>query len=347
MPTDTLERASHLFAISEGRPPVERTDGGAIVRGLKIFRTGTFKDSRGVQRTWTKDDLGEIVSNFHKLETVFPNPPVRADHSTSVDKVKGHFTDARVEGEFLVGDLVFTEPEGADKYERGTYRNRSIEVGPYETNGVAPTTLWPTLLGMAFVDISAVEGLYRRENPEDQVTEPIKFRIRGVETTNVEDVHAYIAELEKRPEAGSIQNFKLAGEETADFAKVQSHIDKLETFRSEQMTAGRDQFVDKLVTEKKVAAPQADDLKTFAKSLDDAGYDAWVKTYEKAPALFTQQAPSGDGSKGDGPSQEEQVLLDLRETVSMHRRGGMTPEKIKATESYRKLVAISPADAIA
>ena len=353
MTVTELEHTSHLFAISEGMPPLEDTDRGTkIVRGLKIFRAGTFKDSRGVQRTWTTDDLQNIVANFQKLQPVFPSPPVRADHGFSVDKVKGYFTGVRVDGEFLTGDIEFTEPDGAEKYARKTYRNCSIEVGPYETNGATPETLYPALLGMAFVDISAVEGLgFRRESTEDPVT--TTFRIRGVETSNVEDVQAYIAELEKRPEAG--QTFRIAGADVADYAKVQEHIASLETenmalqtFRSEQLTAGREAFVDKLVTDNKVGAPQADDLKTFAKSLDDAAYAAWCKTYDNAPTLFKKQTSSGDGNTDNngGANAQEQEIASLRKTISMHRSTNMSDEAIKKTAGYQRLIVLSPADAI-
>lgn len=354
--TTTLEHTSHLFAICEGMPALEDTDRGTkIVRSLKVFRTGTFKDSQGRQRNWTHKDLQEIVENFQKLQTVFPNPPVRADHGSSVDKIKGYVTDVRVEGDFLVNDVEFTEPDGADKYARKTYRNRSIEVGPYETNGATPATVWPAQVGLAFVDISAVEGLgFRRESTQESQVELATFRIRGVETTNADQVQAYIAELEKRPEAG--HKFRIAGADTEDFAKVQEHIAAVEgenatlkTFRSEQVTAGRETFVDKLVTDKKVGAPQSDDLKTFAKSLSDDAYDAWAKTFEKAPAMFTSVVGAGNGSTDNqgGADAAAQEIVDLRETVAMHCRSNMAVDKLKATDSYRKLVVLSPADAIA
>lgn len=352
MSTDTLVPTSHLFAISEGAPEVTQTERNtSIVRGLKVFRTGTFKDSRGKQKTWTIDDLHKIAENFRALQPVFPNPPVRADHGTSVDKVKGFVTDVRVEGEFLVNDIEFTEPDGAEKYTRKTYRNRSIEVGPYETNGATPATLWPTQLGVAFVDVPAVEGLgFRRESTEEiPVSDPITFRIRGVETANIPDVQAYIAELEKRPETGSVASFRIGGEETQDFTRVQAHIATLETFRTEQLAAGRDAFVDKLVADKKVGAPQTDELKAFAKCLDDSAFATWSKTFEKAPAIFTKQTGDGDGSTDNngGTDPAVQAIADLRDTVAAHRMSGMESDAIKATESYRKLVAVSPSDAIA
>lgn len=351
--TTTLAQPSHLFAISEAPPQIDRTDGKAIVRGLKIFRTGTFKDSRGIQRTWTLEDLNKIVENYRALQSIFPNPPVRADHSTSVDKVKGHFTDTRVVDEFLVGDLVFTEPDGADKYERGTYRNRSIEVGPYETNGAAPTTLWPCMLGMAFVDISAVEGLFgRHQPPEDN---PVTtFRIRGVETSNEADIQKYITELEARPPVG--QSFRIAGADEIDFAKVQAHIVSLETqnatletFKSEQLTAGRATFVKALVAGNKVSAAQTDELTEFAKGLTQEAFDAWSKTFEKAPTLFKNAVGTGDGNTNNDsqPTAAEQALADDREIVAMHRRTGtMSDDAIKATASYRRLVAADPTAAI-
>lgn len=350
---DTLVPTSHLFAISDGAPPVEVIDGKSVVRGLKVFRTGTFKDSMGRQRTWTTDDLDKIAENFRTLQPVFPSPPVRADHGSSVDRLKGYVTAVRVEGEFLVNDIEFTEPEGADKYTRKTYRNRSIEVGPYETNGATPATLWPAQTGLAFVDIPAVEGLgFRREATEDN---PVTtFRIRGVETSNEADIQAYITELEARPPVG--QSFRIAGADEIDFAKVQAHIVSLETqnatletFKSEQLTAGRATFVKALVTDNKVSAAQTDELTEFAKGLTQEAFDAWSKTFLKAPTLFKNTVGTGDGNTNNDsqPTAAEQALADDREIVAMHRRTGtMSDEAIKGTASYRRLVAADPTAAI-
>ena len=143
-------------------------DGNATLSGLKIFRAGTFKDSLGEQRTWTADDLTDIVSNFEMLrdKDIHPNVPVRKNHTRSVDDVVGYLADLSTDGEYLYATLEFTEPEAADKWERGTYRARSLEVGPYEDND--GQIFSPVAHGLAFVDRGAVEGLHAAEGDVPQ-----------------------------------------------------------------------------------------------------------------------------------------------------------------------------------
>lgn len=137
-------------------PPVA----GHAVVGMKIFRVGSFKNSAGESTKWTAADLRQMVENFHALRSngIFPNIPVRENHGRDVREVVGYFTDLRVDGKFLVADLDLTEPTAAERYTRGTYRARSLEVGSYETNN--GEVYYPTVMGLAFCDIPAVEGLY-------------------------------------------------------------------------------------------------------------------------------------------------------------------------------------------
>lgn len=131
-----------------------------------MFKKGTFKDSLGIERTWEDYHLDLMVANFKLLRdsNVLPNIPVRVDHSFSVENVGGYFADLyREPGDdtFLDADVEITEPDVFDKWERGTFRSRSLEVGMYETNDGA--TYWPVVLGLAFVDLPAVEGLHSRQ----------------------------------------------------------------------------------------------------------------------------------------------------------------------------------------
>lgn len=337
-----------MFGLAAGKmPDISETERGTWeVKGLKVFKAATFKDSLGRQKKWTGDDLDTIAANFTKLRAdgLLVDIPVRADHSISVDNVKGYFTNLYRKGDFLEADVEFTEPDGAEKYRRGTYRSRSIEIGAYETNGEEPESFYPVALGLAFVDIGAVEGLYRTHNSKEEspVPEAATFRIRGVETTNTDQVQSHIDELEK-PREDKKHSFRVAGADESDFAKVQSHIESLETFKAEQLDAGRDAFVDKLATDKKVAQPQVDGLKTFAKTLTSEQYDAWKTQMEAAPALFGKVAGDGNGTgqnEAGGNKTPEQEAIDTHlEVVRMHRRSGMAETQLRATDSFRKYVA--------
>lgn len=140
--------------------------GSHILEGMRIFKKGTFKDSMGIERTWEDVHLEQMVFHFKMLRDggYLPNVPIRVDHSISVQNVAGYFVDVyrdKDDDTFLAADVELTEPDAYDKWKRGTYRSRSLEVGMYETNDGA--LYWPVIVGLAFVDVPAVEGLHSRQ----------------------------------------------------------------------------------------------------------------------------------------------------------------------------------------
>jgi hypothetical protein len=160
----------HTFR-SSSDVEVETTGTGShILKGVAIFRAGTFRDSRGIERTWTRDDLVAMAANFTSLKDggVFPNVPIRENHTIDVKDVVGYFSRVYLDPsdpDTLLADIEITEPDAFGKWQRGTYRSRSLEIGPYLANG-SDKPLWPTVLGLAFVDVPAVEGLHRQAPPQ-------------------------------------------------------------------------------------------------------------------------------------------------------------------------------------
>lgn len=140
-------------------------NGTAVVEGIRIFRAGSFRDSMGEQHSWSQAHLEQMVFHFQMLRAdgTFPHVPVRHGHPGlfgSGGEVVGYISALRRDGDFLVADLELTEPDAVARWQRGTYRARSLEVGMYETNDEA--AYWPVVMGLAFVDIPAVEGLYAK-----------------------------------------------------------------------------------------------------------------------------------------------------------------------------------------
>jgi len=140
--------------------------GTHVVYGVRIFRTGSFKDSQGRRKEWTPTDLDDIVKNFEFLHSngILVDVPVRVDHSRSADKIVGYFVRLYrdpLDSRFLACDIEFTESNAFEKWQKGTFRSRSSEIGQYETND--GEIHGPTMLGLAFVDIGAVEGIYNKE----------------------------------------------------------------------------------------------------------------------------------------------------------------------------------------
>jgi hypothetical protein len=141
-----------------------------IQRDVKIFRVGTFTDMFGRERTWTVEDLDKAVENFYALRdlNIVPNVPIREDHTISIKDVVGYFLSVRRVGEFLFGDWEWSSWDAKYKWDEKKYRNRSIEIGQYVTNDGAKYD--PVVLGLAFVDFPAVEGLYRIADHGDDMT---------------------------------------------------------------------------------------------------------------------------------------------------------------------------------
>ena len=331
----------------------KKDDGTGFVRRLKIFKAGTFADSLGIRRTWTAEHLAQMVFNFELLKNggVFTDVPVRADHRTSVMSLAGYFDAMSTDGSFLYGDIEFTEPEMFGKFERRTFRGRSLEVGFYEDND--ETLYWPVVLGTAFVDIPAVEGLYGKthilmsNDKETTAVEPTKFRVNGTEVTDAAAVQAHITNLEttltQRPPAAA---FRINGAETSDPQAVQTHIDTLETAATEQACAGRRDFVKGLVKANKLAAPQEQsviDLVVGTKDLpgmNDAQFAAFKASYEAAPVIGLFQPHAGATNPGGETTEAQSALATAKAVVAQHRRAGMPEAQIKETDSYKLVAAV-------
>lgn len=341
---------------------------GNVVRALKIFRAGTFKDSRGRLSTWTREDLAKMVENFTTLRTngVLPNVPVREDHSDTIDKVIGWFHALYVDPtnpDLLLADVEFTEPEKLAKYQRGTYRSRSSEIAKYEDND--GNEYAPVVIGLAFVDLPAVEGLFRLSsndgsNPAQGDPSPssgqgsshtkekkkmAKFKLNGsTETEDEAQVQAHIAALEAfRTSAEPVlgHKFKINGMETNDFAAVQAHCLALETFRTETISSGRTAWVDALAKDGKIANPMIESFKNLVGTMDDAQFTAFKATYDAAPKLplLGQHAGGNDGGSGGGDPRAEEMTL-LEDIIQQHRLAGKSQADIEGLTSFKKLQAM-------
>jgi hypothetical protein len=347
-----------------------------VVRNYPIFRAGTFRDSLGRQRTWTRENLDDMVKNFSRLKEQLPTVPVRANHGRDVQGVIGWVIALRRKGDQLLADFQFTEAEARSKFESGTYRNRSAEIGAYETND--EEMYWPVLMGFAFVDLPAVEGLHSahfsfagapstRETPvPDEPTNStgtattdttngsgVNIHLHGAGSLAGQAVTGTPAAEPGTPAAPQVTEpvkFTLNGAETTDHARVQAHIGLLEAFREETIKSGRSAFVNALAKDNKIAATQVDGLVELTASMSDDQFELFKKGYESAPAssLFashTAGVTNQNGGGAPGPastSGADAPLAELEKAeaiVAMHKRAGKSVEEIKATPSGKLLAA--------
>lgn len=341
------------FTTSTGLPPLVKTDTGEFaVLGMPILKTGTFRDSSGRQHTFDTAYLENAVQNFYALKDsgVLPNVPMRKDHARSVDSVVGYFENVYVDptGEFLKCDFAFTDDAAANDYAKKKFRSRSIEIGPHTTN--AEETYDPVIMGCAFVDLPAVEGLYSHPSagstvfPFEEIEQMASFTIKGVPTTDEKRVQEYIAELEAaKPQ---VHEFTLGTTKLTDPAAVQTQLDRIpafETFMGETRAAGRIAAVDAAVAANKLSAPQAAGVKAFVATLTDDQFAAWKTTTDAAPAIPAFGTHMGGGN-GDSRNPAEQngapdAIADAQEMVKMQKLGNVPVERIKESASYKRLMA--------
>jgi hypothetical protein len=165
----------------------ETDKGTYVIHDEKIFKAGKFTASNGKEVECTTDDIDQMIANFELLRDggLFPNVPIRLDHSASVKDVIGYFVSMRRVGKFLVADLEITEEQHFSKWLRGTYRSKSVEIGPYVSND--ESLYHPVVRGVAFVDLPAVEGLFASGNRAIVAAADAHFRQAMLDLGSVTD----------------------------------------------------------------------------------------------------------------------------------------------------------------
>lgn len=353
MTSSQMFHAGAFMATGEDAPFERLPNGGALVRNKRVFRVGTFRDSKGKQHTWNAEDLANMASNFTTLQVQLPNVPIRRDHTRSVGNVMGYFQSLRSDGEFLYADYEITEPEDANKYERGTYRSISIEVGNYRTNDDVEYS--PVVLGLAHVDLPAVEGLFtlHQEDEMSFTQEEMDWAVASVYAQSLEDakgendyalaVGYAQADVDVRAEFAAADDDKPSfefslpsGDATSDYAAVQAELSAMGTVLSEQRVLFRNKFVDELAEGGKIIAPMAATLKLHVTGLSDDQYASFVSTYEQAPKVAILD-DHGDQGGNDSRSEYDLELSRLNSQLAMHRQSGLSEDAIKALPSFARV----------
>lgn len=322
-------------------------NGNSLIKDYTIFKAGTFRDSMGIQRTWDVEHLFQMVSNFTALRTrdIFPNVPVRTDHSISVKDIVGYVTALRVDGNLLKADYEITEPDAFDKLNRGTYRSRSVEVGMFETND--EQFYWPVVHGFAYVDIPAVEGLHRGSNTISC------FSAVDTKETNVPD--PVTDPPEKPSDTGARRPepvlFRVNGQTTTDQSVVQAHIDELENekkvleaFRVETTNSSRKAFIDSLASSNRIIQPQVAPFQELVLTMTPEQFEQFQKTYNAAPVQnilkdHANGVTDPDGKQEVAPGSVADNIAIQEGVIAMLRRSGKDDAFIANTDAYKKLAA--------
>lgn len=189
------------------------------------------------------------------------------------------------------------------------------------------------------------------DNPETQTTEGQNLeeveKERQEQTQPVSPENPAGATENKAPGKFSVV---VNGQSVTDSQAVQNHINALETFRNETIKQGKLDFVTQLATDNKIGAAQIEKMQNYALSItDEAQYEAWRATWEDAVALpMMNKGHGGSGYSGAGESQTQAAeaaadeITVLKETVASHKAGGMKPEVLQQTGSYKRLMELDP-----
>lgn len=381
---------------SFGEPKVSRferkaadgtTQKVALYEKIPIFRSGVFADSMGYRKEWLPEQMHQMASNFDYLTRTgtFADVPVRVGHPSflggnPLKDVIGYFTSLDVEERespidgdenkytYLLASYEILDPEADAKIQSGLYRNRSSEIGTFFTND-PETELWPVMMGVAYVDIPAVQGLngFAKQNQTEtfsiQMEAPVtgepnkieppkpvlpataEFTLNGtLRTTDFAKVQQHIADVEKARDEFSAQVQSLTSENTA-----------LKEFKAEQIKAGRDQRLVMLTMSRDgkppvLTVPELEEERKFCAALDDATFEAYVKKMEDKggnPLLGQhgyQATDEGYRSGTDTEDAKASEIATLESVIDGFRYSrSMTPERIKETSSFKRLVELNPA----
>lgn len=241
-------------------------------------------------------------------------------------------------------------------------------------------------MGLAFVDIPAVEGLYRIADTGDthmsKTPEEIAAEVEAQAAAAKAKAEADEAEAQAKADAdaaaaqkalddaadaalaeadaaakaagrqlvsahsgGQVQahTFRVAGADVNDFAKVQEHIQNLETFRTDTINATRTGFIDGLVATNVLPAPQADQFRKLIPDFSNDQFEAFKAGFEGMPtANIFGKHDVAQHSTADARTDRISVLEGI---VQSHRYRGATEAQIQETSSFKELQTIKNASA--
>ncbi|ANA87247.1 capsid maturation protease [Gordonia phage Kampe] len=348
------------------------------VKDFPIFRSGSFEDSMGELTTFDQFLVETIVRNFDYLKDskVFERPVVRAGHPNTfnngrMESVIGYIEDIRTENReaphdhntytYVISDLIILDKDAIAKIESGLYLNRSAEIGPYKDNTGA--MVGPVMLGVAYVDIPAIEGLDAYEKVEglegfffskkpetkdkdmsgSSMPNLFTFKIGGNDTQDFSRVQGYITDLESQKATVDAQFAQAQAELTAK----DTEISALKEFKDSASKNARADYVNKLVEDKKILASSKDDTLALFGMYTDDQFEAAKKVYDKmAPQAllnnYGNQAPGEQTTPGGGDETKNKVLEYNKGIIASLQRIRKPAEVIKKTPAYQTVIAIDP-----
>lgn len=155
---------------------------------------------------------------------------------------------------------------------------------------------------------------------------------------------------DRAPVARASFAFMVNGSANSDFNAVQAHINSLEGFYNESRVSARNSFIDGLVSNGQIGAPQAEGLKQVVAldAMSDEAFATFKATYENAPKLpllarHGLQASDGPGNTADKARADR--IATLRDIVDRHRMAGKAEAQIAEMPSFKELQELESLEA--
>ena len=169
-----------------------------------ILKTGTFKDSKGNEHTFTTSDLDKIVDRF---ENNHNRVPICVGHPKTNSPAYGWFNSVKRIGENLYCDFKNVQKEFKNAVKKGLFQNRSISLD----NDL-------NIRHLAFLggQAPAIKGL--EEFCFEEAESEIEIEISTFEDNfedednNGKDKQVEIEEIQKKLETSETENAKLKAE---------------------------------------------------------------------------------------------------------------------------------------
>lgn len=347
-----------------------------MIEGKPIFRSGSFADSEGYEHEWADMHLQQMQMHFGLLSgnAIFEDVPIRKGHPdrgglfggsarNTMDELVGYITAVNIEERvnpsdgqsytYFLADLEIIDEDAKKNIQSGLWRNMSAEIGAFVTNSNAE--YWPVMMGVAYVDIPAVEGLKVHAKASQQYSLILE---EGMTQSSLPGnpnppVPGDTTDHGKGGTPAAPFMFSIAGQTTTDFAAVQNHITAIETentslraFRKESEESARVNYVSSLVSGNKILEPQREAYVAYAQSLDPTAFAAW-KGLMDVTVPHTIAGPQAAGfSMSVQTSSEGDVakarVNDLKAMISTHSMNQVPVDTIKTMASYKELIGLEP-----
>lgn len=355
-----------------------------IIEGKPIFRSGNFEDSNGFAHEWEPLHMNQMVDHYSLLSQreIFADVPIRKGHvdwggifsgpvRNAMDELVGYMSNFRTEDRknptdgntytYLLADFEIIEETAIKNVKSGLWRNVSAEISGFRSN--AGAEYWPVMMGVAYVDIPAVEGLKSQHSKaQNKFSLILEDDDMGPQNTNTDQqagtpaapaapaAPAVPANFQQAPAAP--HQFKINGQDSSDYAAVQAYIsglenrnEVLETAMREQFSASKVAFVQKLVDDNKLSATMQERNVEYVKDLDEKQFASWKEMMEAMPVMsITNQQGAGFSQSPEqaGQADAQQSRAEALEgIISMHQAGGMSKEHILETDTYKELIQLN------